>query len=54
MAGGLRIMSLYTLYHIINRGSGQVMIFHNDKDWKRIWHFQERVMRTGKQEISPV
>ncbi len=44
MARALRIEFRGALYHIINRGVGQMMIYHNDKDWKKFLGFQERVI----------
>jgi len=45
MARALRIEFPGALYHIINRGIGQMMIFHGDKDWKRFLGYQARVMK---------
>ena len=45
MARALRIEFPGALYHIINRGVGQMMIFHNDKDWKKFLQFMQRVMK---------
>ena len=45
MARALRIEFPGALYHIINRGIGQMMIFHDDKDWKRFLGYQARVMK---------
>jgi REP element-mobilizing transposase RayT len=45
MARALRIEFPGALYHVINRGVGQMRIFHTDKDRKKFLHFQERVMK---------